>query len=153
MNAPFSGYKEPIWCCEISRPVFPHKRIITVITPRPLPFEAEAVLQIPAPETISHLRSFLGLCNFFRAHLPAFAGVSALLTDLLKGSKHGRQRLRWNLACDRAFVQLKAMLTSAPLLRHVNPTLRTVHIDASQHAVGAVLVQCGRASAGLFPVA
>ena len=109
---------------------------------RPLPSKVEAVLQIPVPETISQLRSFLGLCNFFRSHLPAFAAVSAPLTDLLKGSKHGRQRLQWTLACDHAFAQLKSMLTSAPLLRHFDPTLRTaVHIDASQHAVGAVLLQ------------
>ena len=34
------------------------------------------------------------------------------------------------------------MLTSAPLLRHFDPSLRTaVHIDASQHAVVAVLLQ------------
>ena len=56
---------------------------------RPLPSKIEAVLQIPVPETISHLRSFLGMYNFFRVHLPAFAEMSAPLTDLLKGSKHG----------------------------------------------------------------
>ena len=109
---------------------------------RPMPSKIEAVLQIPVPETISHLRSFLGMCNFFRAHLPSFAEVSAPLTDLLKGSKHGRQRLAWTLECDHVFVHLKEMLTTAPLLRHFDPALRTaVHIDASQHAVGAVLLQ------------
>ena len=109
---------------------------------RPLPSKIEAVIQIPVPETITHLRSFLGMCNFFRAHLPAFAEVSSPLTELLKGSKSGRQRLQWTLECDHAFAQLKDMLTSAPLLRHFDPSLRTaVHIDASQHAVGAVLLQ------------
>jgi hypothetical protein len=34
------------------------------------------------------------------------------------------------------------MLTTAPLLRHFDPMLRTVvHIDDSQHAVGTVLLQ------------
>ena len=109
---------------------------------RPLPSKIEAVLQIPVPDTISQLRSFLGMCNFFRAHLPSFSEVSAPLTDLLKGSVHGRQRLAWNLECDYAFAQLKELLTSAPLLRHFDPALRTaVHIDASQAAVGAVLLQ------------
>ena len=74
---------------------------------RPLPSKIEAVLQIPVPETITHLRSFLGMCNFFRAHLPAFAEVSSSLTELLKGSKGGRQRLAWTLECDHAFAQLK----------------------------------------------
>ncbi len=35
---------------------------------RPLCFKIEVVLQIPVPETISHLCSFLGICNVFRAH-------------------------------------------------------------------------------------
>jgi hypothetical protein len=62
--------------------------------------------------------------------------------ELLKGSKGGRQRLAWTLECDHAFAQLKEMLTTAPLVRHFDPALRTaVHIDASQHAVGAVLLQ------------
>ena len=109
---------------------------------RPVPSKIEAVVQIPVPETISHLRSFLGMCNFFRSHIPSFSEISAPLTELLKGSKHGRQRLAWNLASDHAFAQLKELLTTAPLLRHFDPTLRTaVHIDASQHAVGAVLLQ------------
>jgi hypothetical protein len=64
---------------------------------RQLPSKIEAVLQIPVPETITHLHSFLGMCNFFRANLPAFAEVSLLLTELLKGSKGGRQRLAWTL--------------------------------------------------------
>jgi len=109
---------------------------------RPLPSKIEAVLQIPVPETITHLRSFLGMCNFFRAHLLAFAEVSSPLTELLKGTNRGRQRLQWTLECDHAFAQLKDMLTSAPLLLHFDPSLhRAVHIDASQHAVGAVLLQ------------
>jgi hypothetical protein len=80
---------------------------------RPMPSKIEVVLQIPVPETISHLRSFLGMCNFFRAHLPSFAEVSAPLTDLLKGSKHGRQSLAWTLECDHVFAHLKEMLTTA----------------------------------------
>ena len=40
---------------------------------RPLLSKIEAVLQIPVPETISHLHSFLGMRNFFRTQLPAYA--------------------------------------------------------------------------------
>jgi len=44
--------------------------------------------------------------------------------------------------CDTAFNMFKITLTSAPVLRHFNPDLRTaVHIDGSQNAVGAVLLQ------------
>ena len=109
---------------------------------RPVPAKVEALQAVPAPETVSQVRSFLGMANFFRNHIPGFAEISAPLTGLLKGTKNGRQRVEWTMACEESFTLLKAMLTSAPLLRHFDPTLRTaVHVDASQNAVGAVLLQ------------
>ena len=108
----------------------------------PVPGKVEAIRQVPAPETVSQLRSFLGMANFFRSHLPSFSEISAPLTDLLRNTRSGRQRLVWSLECAEAFAHVKALLTSAPLLRHFDPGLRTaVHVDASQHAVGAVLLQ------------
>lgn len=109
---------------------------------RPVPEKVSAIQAVPVPETVSHLRSFLGMANFFRHHIPSFAEIAAPLTNLLKGTRHGRQRLEWSLPCQHAFVMLKDVLTSAPLLRHFDPALRTaVHLDASQSAVGAVLLQ------------
>ena len=109
---------------------------------RPVPGKVEAVQQVPAPETVSQLRSFLGMVGFFRNHIQGFAEVSAPLTDLLRGVRHGRQRLPWSLDCEQSFRHLKEVLTTAPVLRHFDPTLRTaVHVDGSQNAVGAVLLQ------------
>jgi hypothetical protein len=109
---------------------------------QPVPSKVSAIQEVPVPETVSQLRSFLGMANFFRNHLPSFSEVSAPLTDLLRNTRSGRQRLVWSLECAGAFHQVKEMLTSAPLLRHFDPALRTaVHVDASQHAVGAVLLQ------------
>ena len=109
---------------------------------QPVPSKISAIQEVPVPETVSQLRSFLGMANFFRNHLPSFSEVSAPLTDLLRNTRSGRQRLAWSLECAGAFRQVKEMLTSAPLLRHFDPALRTaVHVDASQHAVGAVLLQ------------
>ena len=108
----------------------------------PLKSKVEAVVQVPSPETVRDLRSFLGMCNFFAAHLPAYSERASTLTDLLKGARNGRQRLEWTLGCEEAFVDLKAALTSAPVLRHFDPALRTaVHVDGSANAVGAVLLQ------------
>lgn len=108
----------------------------------PVPGKVEAITEVAAPETVSHLRSFLGMVGFFRNHIPAFAEISAPLTDLLRGVQHGRQRLNWSLECEQAFTGLKDVLTSAPVLRHFDPSLRTaVHVDGSQNAIGAVLLQ------------
>ena len=120
---------------------------------RPVPSKVEALQAVPTPETVSHVRSFLGMANFFRNHLPGFAEISAPLTHLLKGTKNGRQRVDWSVSCEESFTLLKDMLTSAPLLRHFDPTLRTaVHVDASQNAVGAVFLKWEPGEADPRPV-
>jgi len=108
----------------------------------PTESKVETIVEWPAPQTVQHLRSFLGMANFFRTFLPLYSETSAPLTDLLKNTKHGQHRLNWTLECELAFTKIKEDLTSAPVLRHFNPSLRmAVHIDSSQNAVGAVLLQ------------
>jgi hypothetical protein len=53
----------------------------------PLPSKIEAVLQIPVPETITHLRSFLGMCNFFRTHYPLLQRCHRRLQSCSKEAK------------------------------------------------------------------
>ena len=82
------------------------------------------------------------MANFFRSFLPCFLETATPLTDLFKSSGPGHQRLAWSVACQASFEQIKVSLTSTPVLQHFDPTLRTpVHIDGSQNAVGAVLLQ------------
>ena len=100
------------------------------------------IVEWPAPETVTYLRSFLGMANFFRSFIPVYSEMAAPLTELLKNTKERSQNLEWSVSCQTAFMSLKAALTSAPVLRHFDPTLRTaVHIDGSQNAVGAVQLQ------------
>ena len=64
------------------------------------------------------------------------------LTDLLKESGPQARTIRWSVECETAFNLLKTTLTSAPVLCHFDPNLLTaIHIDGSQNAVGAVLLQ------------
>ena len=44
----------------------------------------EKVRNTPRPATKKQVRSFLGLVGYYRDHIPAFAEISAPLTDLLK---------------------------------------------------------------------
>jgi len=67
--------------------------------------------------------------------------MAAPLTDLLKNST-SKKALTWSVECQESFVHIKQSLTSAPVLCHFDPALRTaVPIDASQNAVAAVLLQ------------
>jgi len=102
----------------------------------PTESKVAAIVEWPAPETVKHLRFFLGMAHFFRTFIPVYSEMAAPLTELW-----GSQNLEWSVSCQTAFMSLKAALTSAPVLRHFDPTLRTaVHIDGSQNAVGAVLL-------------
>ena len=47
----------------------------------------EKVRNTPRPTTKKQVRSFLGLVRYYRDHIPAFAEISAPLTDLLKKGK------------------------------------------------------------------
>jgi len=88
----------------------------------PTESKVAAIVEWPVPETVQHLRSFLGMANFFRTFIPLYSDMSAPLTELLKDTKGGRQTLQWSMACQTAF---KTALTSAPVLRHFDPALRT----------------------------
>jgi hypothetical protein len=112
------------------------------------PKKVAAVQDWPVPRDVHDVRSFLGLCNFYRVFVQGYAGIAAPLTDLTRGN----QQWTWSAAQEEAFATLKARLVSAPLLTIPDPDLGyTVWTDASDYAVGATLYQDqGR---GLQPIA
>ena len=88
----------------------------------------EKVWEIPRPTTKKQVRSFLGLVGYYRDHIPAFAEISAPLSDLLKSlNKYNGPRHRSMLThCSR---NIPATRTSIELPDLMKPfVLRT---DAS----------------------
>ena len=85
-------------------------------------------------------RSFLGLVGYYRDHIPAFAEISAPLTDLLKKGK--AKHIQWSEAQERAYSLLKEYLLQEPVLKLPDLSkpfvLRT---DASGVGVVAMLLQ------------
>ena len=65
----------------------------------------EKVRNTPRPTTKKQVRSFLGLVGYYRDHIPAFAEISAPLTDLLK--KRKAEHIQWSEAQERAYSLLK----------------------------------------------
>jgi hypothetical protein len=76
------------------------------------PAKMKAVKEFPAPADVSHLRSFLGMTNYFRKFIKRYAHVVHPMTDLLKGDT----AFRWSTACHTAFEHVKELLTTAPVL-------------------------------------
>ena len=107
------------------------------------PKKVYAVQDWPKPKDVSHLRSFLGLANYFRRFMKNYSTVVAPLTSLLRKGKTVKDD--WNEACDTAFDTVKRMLTTAPVLKAPDFTKPfEVHTDASIEGLGAALLQEGR---------
>ncbi len=107
------------------------------------PRKTAAIMEWPVPTEISHVRSFLGLANYFRKFLKDYAIMTLPLTRLLR--KENSLKWIWNDECQATFDQVKQALCSAPVLALPNFDLPfEVVCDASGFGLGAVLLQNGR---------
>ena len=116
---------------------------------QPNPRKVKAILAMPAPTTVTQLRTVLGITNYFRKFILNYASVARPLTDLLtKGT--GRKRdstdltAVWGDKQQEAFEKLKKALTDESMLAFPNLSKEfTLWCDASDDALGAVLIQQG----------
>jgi hypothetical protein len=98
----------------------------------------------PKPKDVPHLRSFLGLANYFRRFVKSYSSMVSPLTSLLR---KGKSIADWDHACDVAFESVKKALVTAPVLAapdFSNPDGFQVYTDASLDGLGAALLQEGR---------
>ncbi|CAI5524929.1 unnamed protein product [Closterium sp. Naga37s-1] len=112
------------------------------------PRKIEAVKKWKVPENVKELQHFLGFANYYNRFVPQYAKIAAPLTDQLKKDTP----YKWDTPHQQAMEQLQTALTTAPVLILPDPDKDyVVEADASDHAVGAVLMQDhGR---GLQPIA
>ena len=106
------------------------------VSPRDV--NVDVILNFPTPKTKKDVRSFLGMSGYYRRFVKNYADISKPLTTLTKKCVP----FKWNKDSEKAFVQLKAVLTSYPVLASPNFDLPfELSIDASDTGVGAVLQQ------------
>ncbi|KAK3749616.1 hypothetical protein QZH41_012954 [Actinostola sp. cb2023] len=102
------------------------------------PEKIRAVVEWPVPVGVTDLRSFLGLCSYYRKFTKGFAEIARPLYRLTEKGKD----FVWTEECDEAFSQLKTALTTAPILAY--PSTEDPFIldtDASNFGLGVVLSQ------------
>ena len=107
---------------------------------KPDPQKIIAVENFPKPTTKKQVRGFLGLTGYYRKFIASYASIAIPLTDLTK--KALPDKVNWTPECERAFSELKKVLTETPILR--NPDFDKEFIlqtDASDRGVGGVLSQ------------
>jgi hypothetical protein len=98
-----------------------------------------AIAMWPTPKNVQDVRSFLELANFYRRFVPHFGHIAAPLSDL---TRRNGKTFNWTEKQQRAFEDLKRMLTSSPILIPYNPDSETqLRTDASERDIGAVMEQ------------
>jgi hypothetical protein len=103
---------------------------------RPNEKRIEAVKEYPRPKTTRELKGFLGLARYYWRFIPNFSRIAKPLTELLKKDTP----YVWDDKTEEAFISLKTLLTTEPLLQYpdfTQPFILTT--DASDEAIGAVL--------------
>jgi hypothetical protein len=98
----------------------------------------ELIANLPTPKSVKDVRSFLGHAGFYRRFIKDFSVISKPLCNLLTKENV----FEWTEQCEKAFVKLKNLLTSAPIIQPPDWSLPfEIMCDASDYAVGAVLGQ------------
>ena len=104
------------------------------------PFQEKirAVKEFKTPTSITQVKSFLGLANYYRKFIKDFSKLAKPLNDLTKKSKI----FQWNDQAQKSFMELKRRLVTAPVLAHADPKLPfRLTTDASRTSLGWVLEQ------------
>ncbi|PKU79208.1 RNA-directed DNA polymerase [Dendrobium catenatum] len=114
-----------------------------VLTPEGVmtsPDKISAIQDWPIPRSLTDMRSFHGLANYYRRFIKGFSSIVAPITNCLKPPM-----FTWMPIQQRSFDKIKAALCSAPLLAFpdFNKPFQ-VDTDASAIGVGAVLSQDGK---------
>jgi hypothetical protein len=123
---------------------------------KPDPKKIEKVKGIKQPETLKEIRSFLGMCSYYRKFIKDFSKIAKPLMVLTKqenwgeeipGTKVGKKKkkdrkIEWTEKQEKAFQELKEKLIKYPILRYPNfDTEFILATDASGVTIGAVLMQ------------
>jgi hypothetical protein len=102
----------------------------------------QAIRDWPDPTTLTELRNFLGLANFYRKFVLGFSHIAWPLNQVTKGS--GKSKFVWSESQQKSFEEMKHHLCSTPVLSlpDVQQPVK-IEIDASNYVVGVVLIQHG----------
>jgi len=93
---------------------------------------------MPNPIDVHTLRSFIGLCNYYKIYVQDFSIIAHPLYALLKKDV----AWTWNEEAKEAFNTLKEKLSEFPILRRPNfNKVFILHIDWSAFGIGAIFGQ------------
>ena len=103
-----------------------------------VPKKIQAVRDWPEPNNVTELRSFIGLCSYYRRFILGFADIAKPPHRLTSKG----EPFVWTSECSQVFEKLKNCLCKAPTLAHPDFTKEFIlDTDAKDFAICAVLSQ------------
>ncbi len=101
----------------------------------------KTILQIPRPENVGKLRTFLGMTSYLRQFIHNYANIVGPLHAMNKLGARSRALL-WTVESVKSFELLRTAIHEAAKLEHLTPIGQIrLYTDASDYAIGAHLVQ------------
>ncbi|GBG72360.1 hypothetical protein CBR_g11938, partial [Chara braunii] len=105
---------------------------------RPEDAKVASIRDWPRPQTVTEVRSFLGMTGYYRPFVKNYSTIASSLTDLTRLDTPWE----WTEECEASFKKLKYALTHYEVLKLTDPDKPfVVTTDASQYGIGAVLAQ------------
>ena len=102
--------------------------------------KTEKISKYQIPKSQTEVRSFLGLCNYYRRFVKNFSKLATPLNQLLQEDT----KFNWSQECEESFQALKHAFVTAPMLKY--PDMNAPFIlstDASGTSLGYILGQKG----------
>ena len=100
--------------------------------------KVNVIKNLSPPTTVREVRSFIGMCSYYRRFIPRFSSIAEPIIALTR--KYAR--FNWSQQCQEAFDKLKQALIELPLLCFPDTSLPyKLYTDASDKCVGACLTQ------------
>ena len=103
--------------------------------------KVKCIVDVQPPQNHTELQSFMGMINCLNRFSPVISQISDPLRQLMKEEVP----FLWQPEHQKAFQQLKQVITEAPVLAYYDPNKENViQSDASMKGLGCVLLQGGR---------
>ena len=109
---------------------------------KPDPKKVQGILDIERPQTVTEVKSLIGMVQYYRDMWQRRSHILTPLTEISRGKK--RQKITWTDELEKAFIELKRMVAQETLLHYPDWTIPfDIHTDASDKQLGAVISQKG----------
>lgn len=98
--------------------------------------KVKAIVNAPRPQTVTQVKSFAGLVNYYSKFVPKLSLIMHPIYALLKKGN----KFCWDEECETAFAEIKRVISSDQILVHFDPKLPIiVSTDASQEGIAAAM--------------